>query len=67
MITTICIVNCYNCYLTIVKNWIQVAVNKIDIPYKAILKAQINIFANQLQMRNSTITYMYPHFSCDLL
>ena len=37
---------------------IDIAVNKIGIPYRGILNAQINIFVNQLQLRNSTSTYL---------
>ena len=37
---------------------IDIAVNKIGIPYRGILNAQINIFVNQLQLRNSTNTYL---------
>ena len=60
MITTVCIVNCHNCYLTIVKP--DIAVNKIDIPYRAILKAQINynyIIAHQTSF--PTVAYYNLH------
>ena len=48
------------CYLTIVKP--DTAVNKKHIPHRGILNPHINIFVNQLQIRNGTSTYIYTKY-----